>query len=86
MNADKKEKYISFNVKINIELAGVSNKDGTEVCKNIQVRFIDSYRFMALSLDELASNLDDDQCKHLREFYKEKVYKAQGCIPMRIYG
>ena len=86
MIADKKEKYISFNVKINIKLAGVSNKDGTEVCKNIQVRFIDSYRFMPLSLDELASNLDDDQCKHLREFYKEKAYEAQGCIPMRIYG
>ena len=27
---------------------------------------------MALSLDKLASNLDNDQCKHLREFYKEE--------------
>ena len=27
---------------------------------------------MASSLDKLASNLDDDQFKHLREFYKEK--------------
>ena len=26
---------------------------------------------MALGLDKLASNLDDNQCKHLREFYKE---------------
>ena len=26
---------------------------------------------MTLGLDKLASNLDDDQCKHLREFYKE---------------
>ena len=47
--AESKEKYISFNVKINLELAGVS-KDGTEVCKNIQLRFIDSWRFMALGL------------------------------------
>ena len=64
--AENKEKYISFNVKINVKLEGVSNKDSTEVCKNIQLRFIDSCRFMASSLDKLASNLDDDQCKHLR--------------------
>ena len=49
----------------------MSNKDSTEACKDVQQRFIDSCRFMALSLDKLASNLDDDQCKHLREFYKE---------------
>ena len=66
--AENKEKYINFNVKINIKLAGVSNKDGIEVRKNIQLRFIDSCRFMASSLDKLASNLNDDECKHLTEF------------------
>ena len=55
--AENKEKYISFNVKINVKLAGVKYKDGTEVCKNIQLRFIDSSRFMASNLDKLASNL-----------------------------
>ena len=60
--AENEEKYIRFNVKINVKLAGVSNKDGTGVCRNIQLRFIDSCRFMALGLDKLASNLDDDQC------------------------
>ena len=45
--AENKEKCISFNVKINVKLAGVKNKDATEVCKNIQLRFIDSRRFMA---------------------------------------
>ena len=58
--AETKEKYISFNVKINVKLAGVRDKDGKEVCKNIQLRFIDSCRFVASSLDKLASNLDDD--------------------------
>ena len=52
-------------------LSAVSNKDGKEVCKNIQLRFIDSCRFMASSLDKVANDLDDDRCKHLKGFYKE---------------
>ena len=67
--AENKEKYISFNVKINVKLAGVKYKDGTQVYKNIQLRFIDSCRFMASGLDKLASNLcgtswiQCDKCK-----------------------
>ena len=67
--AENKEKYISFNVKINVKLAGVKDKDGKEVYKNIQLRFIDSFRFMAPSLGKLASNLcgtsgiQCDKCK-----------------------
>ena len=34
---ENKDKYISFNVEINVKLAGVSNKDGREMCKNIQI-------------------------------------------------
>ena len=83
--AENKENYISFNVKINVKLARASNKDGTEVCKNIQLRFIDSCTFMASSLDKLVSNLDDDQCKHLREFYKEdevfRLMRRKGVYP-----
>ena len=54
-SSENKEKYINFNVKINVKLAGVSNEDGKEVRKNIQLRFIDSCRFMASSLDKLSS-------------------------------
>ena len=31
---ENKDKYISFNAKVNVKLAGVTNKDGKEVCKN----------------------------------------------------
>ena len=55
--AENKEIYISFNVKINVKLAGIKYKAGTQVHKNIQLRFIDSCRFIASSLDKLASNL-----------------------------
>ena len=67
--AENKEKYISFNVKINVKLAGVRDKDGKEVHKNIKLRFIDSFRFMVSSLARLASNLygtsgiQCDKCK-----------------------
>ena len=58
----------------------MSNRDGTEVHKNIQLKSIGNCRFMALGLDKLASNLEDDQCKHLREFYKEEaVFRLMRC-------
>ena len=83
--AENKEKYISFNVKINVKLAGVRNEDGTEMCKNIQLMFIDSCRFTASSLDKLVSNLGDNQCKNLREFFKEeeifRLMRRKGVYP-----
>ena len=54
VTAEKKEKYFSFNDKINVKLAGMRDKDGKEVYKNINLRFIDSSKFMA---SNLASNL-----------------------------
>ena len=67
--AENKEKYISFNAKINAKLAEVKYEDGAQVHKNIRFRFIDSCRFMASILDKQASNLSGtsgiqcDKCK-----------------------
>ena len=49
VTAENKEKYISVNVKINLNLTEFINKDGKKACKNIQLSFIDSCRFMKLS-------------------------------------
>ena len=74
--AETKEKYISFNVKINVKLAWVKYKDGTQVHKNNQLRFIDSCRLMASSLEKLTSNLwgtsgiHCDKCKGNMELIK----------------
>ena len=69
VTAENKEKYISFNAKVNVKLAGVRYEDGTQMHENIQLRFIDSCRFMVSSLDKLESNLCStseiqcDRCK-----------------------
>ena len=68
--AENKEKYISFNVKVKVTLAGASNEDSAEECKNIQLGFIDSCRVMASGLDKLARNLcgtSEVQCDKCRD-------------------
>ena len=53
--AKNREKYISFNVNVVVDIYEDKNGDIKE--KKIQLRFIDSIRFMASSLDSLSSNL-----------------------------
>ena len=53
--AENKKKYISFNV--DVKVGEYTTKDGKTKDKKIQLRFIDSVRFMASSLDRLTSNL-----------------------------
>ena len=80
--SENKEKYISFNAKINVRLAGVCNKDSS---KTFQLRFIGSCRFTASGLDKRACNMDDDQCKHFNEFHKEeevfRLIRCKGVYP-----
>ena len=53
--AKNKEDYITFS--ISVEVNKYINKDGEERSKEIELRFIDSFKFMSSSLDSLINNL-----------------------------
>ena len=55
MIAENKEKYISFTADAVVDK--YKDKNGKEKEKKIQLRFIDSKRFMQSSSDALSSNL-----------------------------
>ena len=50
-----KEDYISFSIKVSIDKD--IDKNGEEKEKLIELRFIDSFKFMSSSLDSLTKNL-----------------------------
>ena len=50
-----KEDYISFSIKVSVEK--YIDKNGEEKDKLIELRFIDSFKFMSSSLDSLTKNL-----------------------------
>ncbi|XP_057296278.1 uncharacterized protein LOC130625239 [Hydractinia symbiolongicarpus] len=80
--AENKEKYISFSLDV---VVGEYVKKGEKRNLGIQLRFIDSVRFMASSLDKSVNNLSDDQCKNLRKFFKGdeqfKLLRRKGVYP-----
>ena len=53
--AKNKEDYISFSIKVPVEK--YVDKNGEEKDKLIELRFIDSFKFMSSSLDSLTKNL-----------------------------
>ena len=53
--AKNKEDYISFSIKVPVEK--YIDKNGEEKDKLIELRFIDSFKFMSSSLDSLTKNL-----------------------------
>ena len=53
--AKNKEDYISFLIKAEVDK--YINKKGIEKPKEIELRFIDSFKFMSSSLDSLINNL-----------------------------
>ena len=76
------EKYISFTKKIKVRQFTDKKGKLRDVWK--ELRFIDSFRFMSFSLDSLAKNLTDDQCRNVAQYYsgeKFKLIRRKGVYP-----
>ena len=64
------EKYISFSKEI--EVGTYVDKKGKVKPIRQQLRFIDSFKFMASSLEKLVSNLERDSFTNTKKFFKEQ--------------
>ena len=73
--AKNKEDYISFSIKVEVDK--YINKNGIEKSKEIELRFIDSFKSMSSSLDSLVNNLACGGNYHFFGFeeYNENQYK-----------
>ena len=65
---NNEEKYISFTKQILVDT--FTDEEGEEKEVKRDIRFIDSFKFMAASLDSLVKNLPKESFKNLTEFYK----------------
>ena len=87
---NNEEKYISFskNIQVRSYMKKVKNEEGETVEKEIKVthtiRFIDSFKFMAASLDSLVNNLPKDDFINLGSHYsgdKFNLLTKKGVYP-----
>ena len=79
---NNEEKYISFTKEILVDK--FINKEGEEKEVKRKIRFIDSFKFMAASLDSLVKNLPKESFKNLTEFYEGdelKLLLRKGVFP-----
>ena len=64
---NNEENYISFTKQVIVDKFW--NKEGKDIIVKRELRFIDSLRFMASSLDKLSSNLEIDQFVNFKQYY-----------------
>ena len=67
---NNEENYISFTKQVIVDK--FVNEEGKEINVKHELRFIDSLRFMASSLDNLSSNLKIDQFVNWKKYYRGK--------------
>ena len=79
---NNEEKYISFTKKI--ETGSYMTKTGETKTISYKIRFIDSFKFMATSLDSLVNNLPEEAFKNLEKYNtgdKLSLVKRKGVYP-----
>ena len=79
---NNEERYISFTK--NIEVGSYIDKGGKTNPIKHKIRFIDSFKFMAASLDSLVNNLPEDAFNNLKKYYtgdKLSLVKRKGVYP-----
>ena len=79
---NNEERYISFTK--NIEVGSYMNSEGETKPKSHKISFIDSFKFMAASLDSLVNNLPEDAFNNLKRYYtgdKLSLVNRKGVYP-----
>ena len=79
---NNEERYISF-TKI-IQVGSYTNKKGETKPLHHQIRFIDSFKFVATSLDKLVNNLPKDAFSNIKRYYandKLSLLTRKGVYP-----
>ncbi|XP_030767535.1 uncharacterized protein LOC115891247 [Sitophilus oryzae] len=78
-----KERYISFTKYIMVGDDNDQEKRQQKIF--LKLRFLDSFRFMASSLDKLSQNLTSQQCREVRKYFPNeeefKVIRMKGVFP-----
>ena len=69
---NNEERYISFTKRIQVR-SYMSKKGETKPLQH-QIRFIDSFKFMATSLDKLVNNLPKDAFNNIKRYYTDNKF------------
>ena len=82
--AQSKEKYISFTKSIYMH-DYIDNKTGQKKRKNLKLRFIDSFKFLSTSLENLGNGLSDSEFKETRKHFVDdnqfSLMRQKGVFP-----
>ena len=79
---NNEERYISFTK--SLQVGSYTNKKGETKPLHHQIRFIDSFKFMAASLDKLVNKLPKDDFNNLKRYYtgdKLSLLTRKGVYP-----